>query len=57
MEEVKQIDFSQLVGRNIDEVVAEIQASDSTLKVHKVPDGSMVTCDWVETRVRVYYNE
>jgi len=27
------------------------------LDVHKVPEGSMVTMDWREDRVRVFYDE
>ena len=52
-----QIDFTQFVGRQADEVVAAIRASDSSLNVQKIPEGSPVTRDFRIDRVRVFHDE
>ena len=61
MEEIDQSqgehDFSQFVGRAVDEVVEQIRANNPGLSVVKIPEGSMVTCDYRTDRVRVYYDE
>ena len=49
--------FPELVGKDVDEAVSEIQNRCSEYKVNKLPEGSIVTMDYREDRVRVFYNK
>ena len=48
--------WPEAVGRNVDEVVQEIQAENSSYEVVKVQEGSPTTRDMRFNRVRVFYN-
>ena len=50
-------DWSRFFGRNVDYVIDEIRAEDSSLNVVKIKEGSPVTRDYRFDRVRVFYNE
>ena len=43
-----------LIGMTGEEAEQEIHDADPTLEVHRIPDGSMVTMDYREDRVRIF---
>ena len=57
MEQTQQLDFSQLVGLDVDVAVSKIKEMDASLSVQAVPEGSMVTMDYRTDRVRVFFDE
>ena len=57
MEQAQQLDFSQLVGLDVDVAVSKIKEMDASLSVQAVPEGSMVTKDYRMDRVRVFFDE
>ena len=57
MEQSQQLDFSQLVGLDVDVAVSKIKEMDASLSVQAVPEGSMVTMDYRMDRVRVFFDE
>ena len=52
----QQFSWPDLVNTNVDAAVALISSQNPGLLVQKVPQGSMVTMDFREDRVRVYYD-
>ena len=50
-------EWPDLVGKSGEEAKAAIQADDSKLTVHVLPDGSIVTMDFRMDRVRIFVNE
>lgn len=48
--------FDQHMGRNVDEVVAELKQDYPTRTIAKVPMGALVTMDHRLDRYRVWYN-
>ena len=57
MEQSQQLDFSQLVGLDVDVAVSKIKEMDASLSVQAIPEGSMVTMDYRTDRVRVFFDE
>lgn len=57
MEQAQQLDFSQLVGLDVDVAVSKIKEMDASLSVQAIPEGSMVTMDYRTDRVRVFFDE
>ena len=53
----RQSEWPAATGRAIDDVVQEIKGANTGLTVVKVEEGSMVTMDFRQDRVRVYYNK
>ncbi|KAL6057577.1 Chymotrypsin inhibitor-2 [Balamuthia mandrillaris] len=47
-------EWPELVGKPFEEVKAAILNDNGSLQVQSVPEGSMVTMDWREDRVRVF---
>ena len=52
-----QSEWPKAAGRAIEDVVEEIKSENANLNVVKVEEGSMVTMDFREDRVRVFYNK
>ncbi len=48
--------WPELTGLNVDLAVTTIQQENSALNVVKLRHGSMVTMDYRQDRVRVYFN-
>lgn len=48
--------WPELVGKNVDEAIEIIKQENPALTVVKLEDDSMYTCDYLEERVRVFYN-
>ena len=57
MEQSQQLDFSQLVGLDVDVAVSKIKEMDASLSVQAIPEGSAVTKDYRMDRVRVFFDE
>ena len=57
MEQAQQLDFSQLVGLDVDVAVSKIKEMDASLSVQAIPEGSGVTKDYRMDRVRVFFDE
>ena len=57
MEQSQQLDFSQLVGLDVDVAVSKIKEMDASLSVQAIPEGSGVTKDDRMDRVRVFFDE
>lgn len=49
--------WPELVGKTFEEAKTAILQDKPTLNVLSVPEGSMVTMDWREDRVRVYVDD
>jgi hypothetical protein len=49
------MEWPDLVGTDVDAAVQRIKGEQPTLNVVKIADGSMVTADYREDRVRVFY--
>ena len=56
MQEAK-TEWPELVNRNVEEAEQTIRQENPNVQVHRVPQDSMVTMDWREDRVRVFYDE
>lgn len=50
-------EWPELVGMNAELAKQTILSQNPDLNVEIIPSGSMVTMDWREDRVRIYYNE
>lgn len=55
MSQAGKTSWPELVGRNVDEAVQIIRQENSSLNVIKTPQNSIVTMDFRQDRVRVYY--